>query len=114
MRILTDPEKLLGRLAVVRRSGNEQFHSGKKSLPFNVLDFWRWSASDLISNTTRGILAEYIVARACGGLREPVMRAARKHRQAIRKVNRKRGNNRTAITHLWRSTVRWCGSLRVT
>jgi hypothetical protein len=23
-----------------------------------VLDFWRWSASDLLSNTTRGILAE--------------------------------------------------------
>jgi hypothetical protein len=33
---------------------------------FDVLDFWRWSASDLVSNTTRGLLAEFIVARALG------------------------------------------------
>ena len=114
MRILTDPEKPLCRLTLVRRSGNERFHSGEKSLPFNVLDFWCWSASDLVSNTTRGILAEYIVDRACGGLRVPVMRAARKHRQAMRKVNRKCGNDRTRITHLWRFTIRWRGSLCVT
>ena len=31
-----------------------------------VRDFWRWSASDLLSNATRGILAEFIVARALG------------------------------------------------
>lgn len=31
-----------------------------------MLDFWRWSASDLVSNATRGILAEYIVAQALG------------------------------------------------
>jgi hypothetical protein len=30
----------------------------------NLLDFWRWSASDVVSNATRGVLAEYIVARA--------------------------------------------------
>ncbi len=27
-----------------------------------VVDFWQWSFSDLMQNTTRGILAEYIVA----------------------------------------------------
>ncbi|MEZ4495144.1 MAG: hypothetical protein R3C29_17745 [Dehalococcoidia bacterium] len=31
-----------------------------------VLDFWRWSSSDFLSNATRGILAEFIVARALG------------------------------------------------
>ena len=30
------------------------------------LDFWRWGTSDLITNTTRGVLVEYIVARALG------------------------------------------------
>ncbi len=28
------------------------------------LEFWRWAYSDLLANTTRGILAEYIVAQA--------------------------------------------------
>ena len=31
-----------------------------------VLDFWRWSTSDLMSNATRGVLAEYLVAVALG------------------------------------------------
>lgn len=31
-----------------------------------MLDFWRWSASDLLSNATRGRLAEFIVALALG------------------------------------------------
>ena len=56
----------LGPLAVSRKTGHEQFHSGEISLDFNLLDFWQWSASDLVSNATRGILAEYIVARAIG------------------------------------------------
>jgi hypothetical protein len=29
-----------------------------------LLEFWQWSASDLVDNTTRGILAEFIVASA--------------------------------------------------
>ena len=29
-------------------------------------DFWRWAASDLLNNTTRGLFAEYLVARAIG------------------------------------------------
>jgi hypothetical protein len=28
-----------------------------------VGDFWRWAMSDLLSNSTRGVLAEYIVGR---------------------------------------------------
>ncbi len=33
-------------------------------LEFDLLSFWQWSASDLLSNATRGVLAEYLVARA--------------------------------------------------
>ena len=54
----------LGRLTPIRKSGTEQFHEAGKPLSFDVLSFWRWSTSDLLSNATRGVLAEYIVARA--------------------------------------------------
>lgn len=53
------------RLTPVSRTGDERFCFGGRVLPFDVLDFWRWSVSDLVSNATRGRLAEYIVARAC-------------------------------------------------
>ncbi len=43
---------------------NKPFHNGGVLLNRTLLDFWRWSASDLVSNTLRGILAEYIVASA--------------------------------------------------
>jgi hypothetical protein len=33
-------------------------------LDATVTDFWRWAFSDLRDNTTRGILAEFLVARA--------------------------------------------------
>ena len=50
----------------LRLSGDERFHRGDAPLDFNVLDFWRWSGSDLVSNATRGVIAEFIVANACG------------------------------------------------
>lgn len=31
---------------------------------FSLLDFWRWSVSDILSNATRGRFAEFIVATA--------------------------------------------------
>ena len=52
-------------LNVVKKTGSERFHNGG-SADFDLLDFWRWSSSDLVSNVTRGVLAEYIVARAVG------------------------------------------------
>jgi hypothetical protein len=48
------------------KTGQEQFRSGADPLGFQLLDFWRWSGSDLVGNTARGILAEYLVARALG------------------------------------------------
>jgi len=56
----------LPRILTLRRSGGERFSYGETQLDFSVLDFWRWSASDLLGNTARGRLAEYIVARAIG------------------------------------------------
>lgn len=56
----------LGPIDCRRLSGGEPFHDGAEALGFDVLGFWRWSASDLVSNTTRGVLAEYLVAQALG------------------------------------------------
>lgn len=56
----------LGLLSASRRTGHEIFRDGDEPLGFNLLDFWGWNVSDLVSNATRGILAEYIVARALG------------------------------------------------
>lgn len=61
---MTNPA--LGRLKIDRLTGSEVFHENGRPAGFDVLDFWRWSASDLVMNTTRGILAEYVVARALG------------------------------------------------
>ena len=56
----------LGRLTITRKTGAEPFHTAGKSAGFDLLDYWQWSTSDLVSNVTRGRLAEYIVARALG------------------------------------------------
>lgn len=55
-----------GRIPQVRRDGSERFHSGGSDLGFDLLGFWEWSASDVVSNATRGRLAEYIIAQAIG------------------------------------------------
>ena len=59
-------EENLDRIEIVRRSGNEPFRHEGSPLGFDLLSFWQWSFSDIVSNATRGILAEYIVARAIG------------------------------------------------
>lgn len=51
-------------MQVVRKTGAEPFHHSGFLLKRTLLDFWRWSASDLVGNTMRGVLAEYIVACA--------------------------------------------------
>ena len=58
--------QLFPRLAVDRKTGGEPFLDGCQPLPFGVLDFWKWSASDLSSNALRGVVAEYLVAQALG------------------------------------------------
>jgi hypothetical protein len=56
----------LDRIPVRRQLGSELFRDGQQALGFDLLGFWQWSASDLVSNTMRGVLAEYLVARALG------------------------------------------------
>lgn len=34
-------------------------------------DFWQWAFSDFLSNSLRGVLAEYLVAQALGGTHKP-------------------------------------------
>lgn len=62
----------LGRLTVARKTGQELFHANGRGLGFSLLSFWQWSASDLVSNATRGRLAEYVVACALGVATEDV------------------------------------------
>ena len=60
------PENTLPKLSVARKIGSERFHSGDSDTGFDLLEFWQWSMSGLVDNTTRGILAEFIVAHAIG------------------------------------------------
>lgn len=56
----------LPRLALKRLAGHQRFVSGAGTLSFTVDDFWAWGFSDLVSNSLRGCLAEYLVAKALG------------------------------------------------
>ena len=51
-------------IQATRKSGKECFEGigGEHTLQ----DFWAWAFSDLVSNTERGKLAEYLVAKAMG------------------------------------------------
>jgi hypothetical protein len=59
-------EVSLPALAVRRATGQERFRNGNAPLPFDLLSFWQWSASDLVSNALRGRLAEFLVAQVLG------------------------------------------------
>jgi hypothetical protein len=52
------------KIKVELKTGEESFKFDSRSLNFKLTDFWRWSVSDLVSNATRGRLAEFIVATA--------------------------------------------------
>ena len=56
----------LGRLPVEPKTGREELHADGEGLGSTLRSFWRWSTSDLVSNVTRGRLAEFIVAKALG------------------------------------------------
>lgn len=42
-------------------TGNEEFTLHGTSAGITVMDFWRWAFSDLIDNTQRGVMAEFLV-----------------------------------------------------
>lgn len=51
----------LGQITPQRLTGNEPLPKGA-----TLLHFWQWMGSDLMSNTLRGALGEYLVALAVG------------------------------------------------
>ena len=54
------------------KSGDEIFRSDQgPAAALRLLDYWRWAESCLMDNTTRGLLAEFLVAAAIGQHREP-------------------------------------------
>ncbi|ODS32188.1 MAG: hypothetical protein SCARUB_02707 [Candidatus Scalindua rubra] len=49
-----------------RKRGDEKFICNNNTINLRLSHFWQWSVSDLLSNATRGILAEFMVASALG------------------------------------------------
>ena len=56
----------LHQIIPTRKSGKEVLYSSAGKTDIALIDFWQWSVSDLLSNATRGRLAEFIVANALG------------------------------------------------
>ena len=54
----------LARLTPCMLDGKEPFQGAAiQELPL-LVDYWRWSASTLMDNVSRGVLAEFVVATA--------------------------------------------------
>ena len=60
-------------MGIPLKTGTEPFRSGSQALQatVTVLDYWRWSGSDLMNNRERSILGEFLVAMALGLEKEP-------------------------------------------
>lgn len=52
-------------------TGNEKFTFGDEVTDISVLDFWSWAYSDILNNTHRGVLAEFIVKSSFSKLYPP-------------------------------------------
>jgi hypothetical protein len=50
----------------VQHRGDELIIIDGQSIGYSIGDFWRWSASDLLSNTLRGSYCEFLVSAALG------------------------------------------------
>ena len=61
----------LPRIEPKTQSGDEPFRTGQETLGFTLQDYWRWSGSDLLNNAARGVMAEYLVAKALGLTEDP-------------------------------------------
>ena len=51
--------------------GKEPFHGPGITQSLLLIDYWRWQGSALLDNTSRGILAEFLVASVLGLHRKP-------------------------------------------
>ncbi len=58
-------------LDLKRRDGVEPFRGDGAPPDCTLLDYWRWSGSDLLGNAERGVLAEFLVAKALGVADKP-------------------------------------------
>jgi len=58
--------KNLQAIKAIPKTGLEKLTFQGNELEYNLLDFWRWSVSDILSNATRGRFAEFIVGTAIG------------------------------------------------
>ena len=56
----------LQRIIPTRKTGDESFVINGKKLNASLEHFWQWSSSDILNNTLRGTLSEYIVALSLG------------------------------------------------
>ncbi|MDL2717682.1 MAG: hypothetical protein PT977_08010 [Acidobacteriota bacterium] len=65
MRIVVGPVRISG-----VPTGSEPFRRSTEPMGLTLLDFWRWSESDLLNSQTRSRLAEFIVATALGARAE--------------------------------------------
>lgn len=63
---------LLPPLEPAWKTGDEPFVAQDGSAAgFDLRSFWAWAMSDLMTNTGRGVLAEFLVAKALGLARSP-------------------------------------------
>lgn len=54
----------------MKKIGKEPFLLKGNEINLELLDFWRWNQSDLLSNALRGKIAEFIVAKAVNAINE--------------------------------------------
>lgn len=53
------------------KTGDEPIGGANNPTGRTLLDFWRWSGSDVLSNAPRGELAEFLVGHALDAIRSP-------------------------------------------
>ena len=53
------------------KSGYELIGGADTPTGRTLLDFWKWSASDVLSNTARGVFAEFVVGHALRAIDSP-------------------------------------------
>lgn len=54
----------------MKKTGEERFILQNTETDIRLLDFWKWNQSDILNNSLRGILAEFIVSKAVNAINE--------------------------------------------
>lgn len=65
-KVLNINEKSYPAITPQKKNGKEPFLNSEVGTQKTLYDFWAWDFSDIVSNTERGKLAEFIVAMAIG------------------------------------------------